>query len=412
MARSFPAEKFERVPASQKADIYIINTCSVTDAADKKCRQAIKKFINRSPEAFIAVAGCYAQLNPGKIASIKGVDLILGTNERFDIARYIMDSYDKRKTEIHACDISCSDNFIHSFSAGDRTRSFLKVQDGCDYNCAYCTIPLARGGSRNPEIRTLVEKVKEIASLGVKEIVLTGVNTGDFGRSTGESLIELLEELVKVRGIERYRISSIEPNLLTDELITFSAVNDKIMPHFHIPLQSGSDKILGLMRRRYRRELFAERVRFIRQSIPFAGIGADVIVGFPGETESDFYDTNGFLEALPLSYLHVFPFSGRPGTLAENLPGKVIHTEKEIRSKILLSLSESKALNFRLLNSGRQENVLFEKVKNKGMITGFTGNYIRAEYSWHSSLAGQVKKVRLLDIASSGNMNIELMDIL
>ena len=410
IARSFPEEKFEKVAAGQKADIYIINTCSVTDVADRKCRQAIKKFINQSPGAFIAVVGCYAQLNPQEIAAIPGVDIVLGINERFDVADYLAGLEKKQKAEIHSCELSSSDRFVSSFSAGDRTRSFLKVQDGCDYNCAYCTIPLARGKSRNPDIRSLIGEAETIAGRGVREIVLTGVNTGDFGKSTGESFLQLLEELVKVPGIERYRISSIEPNLLTDELIEMTAVNQKIMPHFHIPLQSGSDKILGLMKRRYRREVFAGRVEHIKRIMPFAGIGADVIVGFPGETETDFEETYTFLEKIPLSYLHVFPFSERPATAAENLPGKVAHPEKEMRSKRLISLSESKASEFRKLNRGQAADVLFENNRNRGMISGFTGNYIRVEYPWQAKLAGNVRKVRLTKILPSGKMGIELIE--
>lgn len=410
IARLFPEEEFERVPASQKADIYVINTCSVTDVADKKCRQAIKKFINRSPEAFIAVTGCYAQLRPDEIASIPGVDLVLGMNERFNIVNYIKDLYKKKKTEIHSCPLSSSDRFIPAFSAGDRTRSFLKIQDGCDYNCAYCTIPLARGKSRNPEIRTLVEEARVIAGKGVKEIVLTGVNTGDFGKSTGESLIMLLKELIRIPGIERFRMSSIEPDLLTDELIEMSAKYPKIMPHFHIPLQSGSDKILVLMRRRYTRDLFAGRVKRIKEIMPLAGIGADIITGFPGETDSDFEETFNFLEALPLSFLHIFPFSERPGTIAEYLPGKVANAVKESRSKRLLLLSETKAYEFSLMNSGQIAEVLFEKVKKGAMISGFTENYIRVEYPWQAKLAGEIKRGRLLNIALSGNMNIELLE--
>jgi threonylcarbamoyladenosine tRNA methylthiotransferase MtaB len=410
LARSFPEEEFEKVSAGQKADIYVINTCSVTDTADKKCRQAIKRFINRSPDAFIAVVGCYAQLKPQEIAAIPGVDLVLGIKERFDIAGYLTNIRKKQKAEIHSCELTSSDSFIPSFSAGDRTRSFLKVQDGCDYNCAYCTIPIARGKSKNPEIRTLVGESISIAEKGVKEIVLTGVNTGDFGKSTGESFTQLLKELLKVPGIERFRVSSIEPNLLTDELIEMIALNKKIMPHFHIPLQSGSDKILGLMRRRYNREVFAGRVELIKKILPYAGIGADVIVGFPGETRSDFEETYAFLENLPLSYLHVFPFSERPATVAKKLPGKVVHSEKEVRSKRLLSLSESKSLKFRKLNTGRIAEVLFENTRKGSMISGFTENYIKVEYPWQAKLAGQVTKVRLVDILTSGNMCIELID--
>ncbi len=410
IARSFPEDEFERVPANQKADIYIINTCSVTDVADRKCRQAIKKFIHRSPGAFIVVTGCYAQLNPEEIASIPGVDLVMGTNERFDIQGYLKNVSKKGRAEVHSCELSPADRFMHSYSAGDRTRSFLKVQDGCDYKCTYCTIPLARGKSRNPPIKTLVEEAESIAASGVKEIVLTGVNTGDFGKSTGESFISLLRELIKVEGIERYRISSIEPNLLTDELIEMSSREPRIMPHFHIPLQSGSDKILGLMRRRYNRDLFAERIEQIRSKLPLAGIGADVIIGFPGETEEDFNDTYLFLKDMPLSYLHVFPFSERPGTIAITLPGKVSHQEKERRSRQLISLSEDKAKGFRQLNTGLITRVLFENVRHNGMISGFTENYIRAEYPWNAKLAAKISTVRLTGISQSGNMNVELTE--
>jgi threonylcarbamoyladenosine tRNA methylthiotransferase MtaB len=410
LSRSFPQEKFEKVPAGQKADIYVINTCSVTDAADRKCRQAIRKFINQSPGAFIAVVGCYSQLKPQEISDIPGVDLVLGINEKFDIADYIANYKNGVKAEIHSCELSDTDSFNHSFSAGDRTRSFLKVQDGCDYGCSYCTVPLARGNSRNPDIRSLVEEAITIANQGVKEIVLTGVNIGDFGKTTGESFNDLLAELVKTEGIERIRISSIEPNLLNNDLIEMTAGDDKILPHFHIPLQSGSNKILGLMRRRYRREVFAGKVRMIREKLPYAGIGADVIVGFPGETDSDFDETYAFLKDLSLSYLHVFTFSERPGTAAENFSGKVCSRDRENRSRKLISLSDQKKHEFLELNSGKFENVLFEKTRNNGMISGFTGNYIRVEYQWMSKLAGQIRKVRLTNISDSGKMNIELAE--
>jgi threonylcarbamoyladenosine tRNA methylthiotransferase MtaB len=410
ISRSFTDDKFERVSSSSKADIYIINTCSVTDAADRKCRQAIRKFITRSPRAFIAVVGCYAQLNPDEISSIPGVDLVLGTNEKFDIAGYLENTGKRSVAEIHSCDLSCSGNFNTSFSLGDRTRSFLKVQDGCDYGCSYCTIPMARGKSRNPEIRSLVNEALSIAGRGVKEIVLTGVNIGDFGRSTGESFTLLLSELVKVPGIERYRISSIEPNLLTNEIITLAAANEKILPHFHIPLQSGSDKILRLMRRRYKRETFQERVKMIRDILPMAGIGADVIVGFPGESRSDFEDTFSFLNELPLSYLHVFTFSERPGTVAEKLPDKVPQAEKVDRSRKLITLSENKILEFNKLNIGKPTKVLFEKSRAEGFITGFSSNYIKIEYPWQARLAGQVRRVTLKGISSSGRMTAELIE--
>jgi len=410
MSRMFPANQFEKVPASQPADIYVINTCSVTDAADKKCRQAIKRFIHQAPDAFIAVAGCYAQLQPGEISAIPGVDLVLGVNEKFDIADLINHTGKKKAAEIHSCTSGEKDRFYHSWSAGDRTRSFLKVQDGCDYGCSYCTIPLARGKSRNADIVSLVSEAEEIASRGVKEIVITGVNIGDFGKSTGESFTSLIRELVRVPGIERYRISSIEPNLLTDELMELTAQNSKILPHLHIPLQSGCDKILGMMRRRYRREVFAERVRKIRELIPLSGIGADVIVGFPGETESDFEDTFSFIENLDITYLHVFTFSARPGTAAIELQGKVNHHEMERRSRKLISLSESKHLGFMNRNIGQEAYVLFEKTRINGMITGFTGNYLRVEYPWNPKLVGQVKKVMIKGVSGSGRLNIELTD--
>ena len=410
ISRSFPVEKFERVPANSKADIYVINTCSVTDAADKKCRQAIKKFINLSPEAFIAVVGCYAQLNPQEISSIPGVDLVLGSNEKFDIFDYITGFNKKQKTEVHSCDLASTDIFNHSYSLGDRTRSFLKVQDGCDYGCSYCTIPKARGRSRNPETSTIISEAVHLVSRGVKEIVITGVNIGDFGKTTGESFPALMKELVKVQGIERFRISSIEPNLLTDELIELTATNDKILPHFHIPLQSGCDKILGLMRRRYTRDIFSSRVKMVREKLPLSGIGADVIVGFPGESDSDFEDTYSFLDNTSLSYLHVFTFSERPGTLAEQLPEKVVFNDKEKRSKRLIALSKKKNLIFNTLNIGQITDVLFEKTRSEGFITGFTSNYIRVEYPWEARLAGQIKKVRINELSSSGRMSIELIE--
>jgi threonylcarbamoyladenosine tRNA methylthiotransferase MtaB len=409
ISRSFPEDQFERVPAGKKADIYIINTCSVTDAADKKCKQAIRKFINQSPDAFIAVVGCYAQLRPQEISSIPGVDLVLGSNEKFDIAGYLAAYNKKERAEVHSCELSDSSEFIPSYSFGDRTRSFLKVQDGCDYHCSYCTVPLARGASRNPPIRILIDETVSIAERGVKEIVITGVNIGDFGKSTGDNFTGLMKELVKVKGIERFRISSIEPNLLTDELIEMSTGDSKILPHFHIPLQSGSNRILALMGRRYKRELFADRVGMIKKYLPLAGIGADVITGFPGETDADFTETFNFLEDLPLSYLHVFTFSERPGTKAALMKDKVSYNEKEKRSRELISLSDRKHEEFLKINSGTLAAVLFEKARINGMITGYTGNYIRVEYPWQAGLAGKIRNVRLKDISDNNRMNIELI---
>jgi threonylcarbamoyladenosine tRNA methylthiotransferase MtaB len=409
ISRSFPDDQFEKVKPGAKADIYIINTCSVTDTADRKCRQTIKRFINQSPGAVIAVVGCYAQLNPEEVSSIPGVDLVLGTNEKYDVSNYLLNRGKRNIPEVHACNSQSPGRFYPSWSMGDRTRSFLKVQDGCDYTCSYCTIPAARGHSRNPDISSLVGEAEKIAEKGIKEIVLTGVNIGDYGKSTGEAFISLINELLKVDGIERYRISSIEPNLLTDELIDLTAENRKIVPHFHIPLQSGSDSVLGFMRRRYKRAQFEDRVRKIRTKIPLAGIGADVIVGFPGESDQDFEDGFCFINEMPLSYLHVFNFSERPGTPAEKMTDKVSSLTREKRSKKLISLSEKKHDEFCKLNTGKISEVLFEHTKRDGMITGFTGNYLRTEYPWNSDLVGKVIKVRLTGISGSGRMNAELL---
>lgn len=409
ISRSFPEDRYERVPASSKADIYIINTCSVTDSADKKCRQAIKKFIHLSPDAFIAVVGCYAQLSPEMISSIPGVDLVLGTNEKFDIPEYIGNLGKKVTPEVHSCEIELTEKFSGSYSYGDRTRSFLKVQDGCDYKCSYCTIPLARGKSRNPDISDVISEAEKIASQGIQEIVLTGVNIGDFGRSTGNSFFELLKELLKVEGIRRYRISSIEPNLLTDDILHLSADNGKILPHFHIPLQSGSDRILGLMRRRYKREVFADRVHKIREVLPLAGIGADVITGFPGETKQDFEDTYEFIRSLSLTYLHVFTFSERPGTVAAALTEKIPHGEKEARHNRLVGLSNEKSVAFHLANEGVETTVLFEKSRTNGMVNGFTPNYIKVEHPWKARLAGSIINVKLKNMPD-GRMVAEIKE--
>ena len=410
IARTFPGEKFERVSPDSHADVYVINTCTVTDAADRKCRQAVRKFIHRNPDAFIAVVGCYAQLRQEEAASIEGVDLVLGTYEKFDVAKYI-DSVQKcTAPEIHSCESVDTDGFMSSWSAGDRTRSFLKVQDGCDYHCSYCTVPLARGKSRNPLIGEIVAEAEKIVESGVREIVLTGVNVGDFGKSTGETLIQLLERLVRVSGLQRLRLSSIEPNLITDPVIDLIASEKVLLPHIHMPLQSGNDKILGLMRRRYRREVFHDRVMKIRERIPEAGIGADVIVGFPGETEEDHADTFGFLESLPLSYLHVFAFSPRPGTPAAELPGPVSKHDKERRSRQLIRLSESRRMQFMRSASGQVHEVLFEQRGQDGMVAGLTGNYIRVLTPWIKGLPGSVRPVRLTTVRDDASMNGELTE--
>jgi threonylcarbamoyladenosine tRNA methylthiotransferase MtaB len=409
ISRSFPEERYERVPADEKADIYIINTCSVTDVADKKCRQSIKKFITRAPEAFIAVVGCYAQLNPQEISEIPGVDLVLGTHEKFNLPEYIENYKKKGLPEVHSLEPLVQE-FSTSYSAGDRTRSFLKVQDGCDYGCAYCTIPMARGKSRNPEITAIIRDAREITERGIREIVLTGVNIGDFGKSTGEKFIDLLKSLLQTDGIERIRLSSLEPNLISNDLIDLVATNNKLMPHFHIPLQSGNNKILGLMRRRYRVEHFAERIERIKSFIPLAGIGADVIAGFPGENENDFEAACSVIGDLPLSYLHVFPYSPRPGTVAANLPGKVSSAEKEKRCRILKRLSESKNLYFKQLNTGKIHDVLFEMTRSDGMIAGFTGNYLKVEVPWDDKLAGTITKVRISGITGSGRLTADILE--
>jgi len=411
IARSLSAERFRKVPLTEEADIYIINTCSVTDAADKKCRQAIKRITAKSPSAYIAVVGCYAQLKPNEIALIPGVDLVLGNKEKFDISTYITNLEKKSAPEIHSCEIEELNSISPSWSAGDRTRSFLKVQDGCDYKCSYCTIPMARGKSRNLSISECIAEASSIASSGVQEIVLTGINTGDFGRSTGESFTKLIEKLMEVDGIRRYRISSIEPNLLTDEIIEIAASGGKLMPHFHIPLQSGCNKILSLMKRRYNRELFASRIEKVRSLIPMAGIGCDVIIGFPGESDEDFTDTYNFISSLPLSYLHVFRYSERPDTAASSLPDKVTYKIKEERSKQLIRLSENMKMAFCNANSGRVESVLFEKSGSDNLATGFTPNYIKVIVAEEKRLAGLIREVRLLHPSEEGNMFGELLKV-
>jgi threonylcarbamoyladenosine tRNA methylthiotransferase MtaB len=410
IARTFPEERFERVSPDSHADVYVINTCTVTDAADRKCRQAVRKFIHRNPDAFIAVVGCYAQLRQEEAASIEGVDLVLGTYEKFDVAKYI-DTVQKRTApEIHSCESVDTDGFMSSWSAGDRTRSFLKVQDGCDYHCSYCTVPLARGKSRNPLISEIVTEAEKIVESGIREIVLTGVNVGDFGKSTGETLEQLLERLVKVSGLQRLRLSSIEPNLLTDRVIDMIASENVLLPHIHMPLQSGNDRILGLMRRRYCREVFYDRVMKIRERIPEAGIGADIIVGFPGETEEDHADTYSFLETLPVTYLHVFAFSPRPGTPASELPGEVSKQDKERRSRQLIRLSESRRMQFMRGASGQVQEVLFEQQGQDGMVDGLTGNYIRVLTPWVKGLPGSVRRVRLTTVRDDASMNGELIE--
>jgi len=409
MARSFPQDAYQRVSPDGEADIFIINTCSVTDTADRKCRQAIRKIISKNPDAFIAVVGCYAQLSPSAVAEIEGVDLVLGNNEKFNISSYI-ENIEKRKIpEVHSCENTETAGYYASWSANDRTRSFLKVQDGCDYHCSYCTIPLARGASRNQPVKEIVEEAGAIVKSGVKEIVLTGVNVGDFGKTTGETLEELLLSLCRIPGLERLRLSSIEPNLLTNNIIHLIASEPVLMPHIHMPLQSGNDHILGLMRRRYKREVFRDRIHTIKELIPGAAAGADVIVGFPGETDEEFADTFDFLSSIPFTYLHVFAFSPRPGTPAAEMPGKVAEKTREQRSRQLIRLSESHKNFFLQENTGQVKNVLFEKKNFSGMIAGFTENYIKTVVPYNKSLSGNIARVRLTEVREDGTMTGELI---
>jgi len=406
MSRKLEENSFIPVSFNEEAEIYVIHGCTVTESADRKCRQAINKILRRSPDSFIVVAGCYAQLRHREIAAIPGVDLVLGTGEKYDIVKYLQNIEKRSKTEVHNCETDQIRLFNSSYSMGDRTRSFLKVQDGCNYNCSYCTIPRARGRSRNQPVIKCVDDAKRIAEKGIKEIVLTGVNIGDFGRSTGESFLELLEGLVKVDGIERYRISSVEPDLLSDEIIEFAAHNRKIMPHFHLPLQSGNNGILGKMRRRYTREVFTSRVNKIRKEIPPAGIGADVITGFPGEGEDEFNDTYRFLEDTDVSYLHVFSYSKRSGTPAALMDEQVDKKVRNLRSKKLQALSEKKKMLFNNKCKGTCVEILWESEEKPGLIAGFTGNYIRVFTKYQPALEGRISKHILRDIDENANFVI------
>ncbi len=408
ISRNFKEKGFEVVEFNSEADVYVINTCSVTEHADKKCRQAIHKIQNKNPEAFIAVVGCYAQLKPEEIANNLGVDLVLGTQEKFNIIEHLNDISKKENTEIYSCEIDKVESFDSSHSEADRTRSFLKVQDGCDYACSYCTIPLARGKSRNKKISELVKEANNIAESGIKEIILTGVNIGDFGKSTNESFFDLIQELEKVNGIERIRISSIEPNLLKDEIIEFVAQSKKILPHFHIPLQSGCNKILAKMQRRYNRELFKSRVDRIKKLMPNSFIGVDVIVGFPGETDEFFEDTYQFLQDLNATFYHVFSYSERPNTKSVNFDNKVPKNIISQRSKKLQKLADEKQNNFYKVNIGNEDEVLFEAYRKKGLMFGFTRNYIKVETPYDKSLIGKIKKVQLVSVSESGNLNVKM----
>ena len=404
IARQLKDGGFSKVDFENAADVYVINTCSVTENADRECRMVVRRALNKNPNAFIAVIGCYAQLKPQEIASIEGVDLVLGATEKFNLAGYLAQLSKKDRTEIHSCEVEAADSFINSYSIGDRTRSFLKVQDGCNYTCSYCTIPLARGASRSDIIENVVASAKRIAEEGIKEIVLTGVNIGDFGlqqqttNNKQQTFFYLIQALDNVEGIERFRISSIEPNLLTDEIIEFVASSDKFVPHFHIPLQSGSDKILKLMRRRYLRDVYQNRVQKIKSLIPHCCVGADVIVGFPSETENDFLDTYQFITSLDVSYLHVFTYSERDNTDAIKIKNAVPMEERRRRNKMLRILSQKKLQNFYRQHLGTTQKVLFESEEKEGMMFGFTENYIRVKIPFDANLINQLIEIELLNI--------------
>jgi len=382
ISRLLENEGFEKRAFEEPADVYVINTCSVTDNADKECRHLVRRIQRKSPESLVVITGCYAQLKPKEIAAIPGVDLVLGAAEKFNIVQHLKEISKGDSAKICSCDIDEVTGFNATFSMNDRTRSFLKVQDGCSYNCTFCTIPMARGKSRSDTVANVVKTAEELAAKGVKEIILTGVNLGDFGKGPNgnahaESFFDLVKALERVTGIERYRISSIEPNLLTNEIIEFVANSDKFMPHFHIPLQSGSNKILGLMRRRYQRELYADRVQLIKTLMPHCAIGVDVIVGFPGETAADFDETCSFLQELDISYLHVFTYSERDDTKAlEIKPVVPVNTRLE-RNKALRNLSYMKMQYFTNQHIGQSRKVLFEAFSKNAMMEGYTDNYIR-----------------------------------
>jgi len=386
---------FRKTKANEKADVCIINTCSVTETADRKDRQAIKQMIKKHPGAFVIVIGCYAQLKPGDIAAIKGVDLILGTQQKFDILQHLSELKKQEETKIFHSERKNIDIFFPSCTQGDRTRFFLKVQDGCDYFCSYCTVPFARGKSRNGAIADTVKQAEQAAKDGAKEIVISGVNIGDFGKSTHETFFDLIKALDNVEGIERYRISSIEPNLLTDEIIQFTANSKKFASHFHIPLQSGSNEVLELMKRRYKRELFAEKIKKIKSVMPDAFIGVDVIVGTNGETEEFFQDTYHFISQLPISQLHVFSYSERPGTSALQIKNRVSTTDKKLRSDQLHALSEEKRIAFYKSQTGKKAKVLWEDKKTEGQMHGFTANYVRVEMPFKKDFVNQIVEIEL-----------------
>ena len=413
IARSFVNEGFDRVDFSEKADMYVINTCSVTDNADKKFKTIVKQAQKANPEAFIAAVGCYAQLKPEELANVNGVDLVLGATEKFKITDYINELTKNDFGEVHACEIQDADFYVGSYAIGDRTRAFLKVQDGCDYKCTYCTIPLARGISRSDNLENVLNNASNIAAQGIKEIVLTGVNIGDYGKGEfgnkkhEHTFLDLVKALDQVEGIHRLRISSIEPNLLKNETIEFVAKSKSFVPHFHIPLQSGSDALLKLMKRRYLTALYTERIEKIKEELPNCCIGVDVIVGFPGETEEHFLETYNYLNQLDISYLHVFTYSERDNTEAAEMEGVVPKNIRNKRSKMLRGLSVKKRRAFYESQLGNELEVLFESDNKEGYIQGFTENYIKVKTPWNPSLVNTLHRVTLKDIAEDGLVKIE-----
>jgi threonylcarbamoyladenosine tRNA methylthiotransferase MtaB len=405
IVRQLEKNGFTRVDFTEKADIYIINTCSVTDNADKKCRNTVKGVLKQNPNAYVVVIGCYAQLKPKEISNIPGVDMVLGAAEKFNMIEHLHSLEKETMAIVHNKNIKETHDFVPAYSMGDRTRSFLKVQDGCDYFCSFCTIPLARGKSRNVSIQDTILKAKEVASKNIKEIVLTGVNIGDFGAIQGynETFYDLLVALDKVEGIERFRISSIEPNLLSDEIIDFVAQSNKIVPHFHIPLQSGNDEILTKMRRKYLSSLYQERILRIKSKLPNCCIGVDVIVGFPGESEEHFLSTYDFINSLDVSYLHVFPYSERNNTTAKKLPNKVSKSEKTDRAQRLRILSAKKKRHFYESQISKTMNVLWEE-ENHGedLMQGFSENYIRFEAPFDANKVNTIEQLTFEEITTSG----------
>ena len=415
IARNFQDEGFERVDFEEVADIYVINTCSVTENADKQFKQVVKKAMKLNDKAFVAAVGCYAQLKPEELADVNGVDLVLGATEKFKITDYINDLSKNDMGEIHSCEISEADFYVGSYSIGDRTRAFLKVQDGCDYKCTYCTIPLARGISRSDTLENVLQNAKDISAQDIKEIVLTGVNIGDYGKGEfgnkkhEHTFLELVQKLDEVEGIERLRISSIEPNLLKNETIEFVSKSRTFVPHFHIPLQSGSNDILKLMKRRYLREVYTERVNKIREVMPNACIGVDVIVGFPGETDEHFLETYHFLNDMDISYLHVFTYSERENTEAAAMERVVPANVRSKRSKMLRGLSVKKRRAFYESQLGTNHSVLFESENKEGYIHGFTENYVKVKTPWNPELVNTLHEITLTKIDEDGSVRMEFV---